>query len=126
MNDDIKTLLTQILGVINYEDDKDEFINKYINIINNQTFFNLIQSLPQDKQEEIENKLTQAKDDKEKTQEVFKEYFSVEQIEKSIKNSSKDIMTKYLGAISNTLSDVQSQNLIQLIEKYKPQTPTIS
>ena len=126
MNDDIKTLLTQILGVINYEDDKDEFINKYINIINNQTFFNLIQSLPQDKQEEIKNKFTQAKNDKEKAQEVFKEYFSKEQIEESIKNSSKDIMTKYLEAISNTLSDVQSQNLIQLIEKYKPQTPTIS
>lgn len=126
MDQDLKLLISSLLDAINYTDNKETFTNKYLDIIYSQAVLNLIQSLSKEKQEEIKNKLSQNKDDKAKMIQILNEYFSHEQIEEVLTNSSKEEMISYIESIRSSLSDTQKQNLIQLIEKYKPQNQSSS
>lgn len=124
MNNDYKVTLSKILEAIEYSENKNAFIEEFVKNINIQALLNLITTISSDKQEQLKSQLLQNKDNKEKVAEIFKEHFPEEKIEESVKNVAKETMTKYIEVISDTLTDIQKQNLIQIAENLKPTIKT--
>jgi hypothetical protein len=115
---DYKSILLDMLGAINYTEDKEKFIAKFTNNIQLQSLKNLVQALSATKLKEIKNKLSSASNDQQKVSEILKSYFTEEQMQQALKNAAKDAVSNYITAINNTLSDTQRESLIYVLEKY--------
>ncbi|MBI2613617.1 MAG: hypothetical protein HYW62_02500 [Candidatus Levybacteria bacterium] len=113
-------ILLKILEIIGYSDDKDAFVDEFLKNVQMQSVIDLIQSLPQDKQSEIKEKLAQIQNDQNKASDLLKAYFTEEQIQEALKNSSKKAMEEYIKAINPTLSSAQKNNLITFSQQINP------
>jgi hypothetical protein len=123
---DFKTILLEILTIINYTDDKEAFIAEFIKNLQVQSVQDLIQALPADKLEAIKTQLSAVSNDPQKASEVMKSYFSEEQLRESVKNVARSAVSDYLTAIDNTLSDALRENLTKALEKYSSSQPASS
>jgi hypothetical protein len=123
---DLKTILLDILTAIGYNEDKEVFIEKFIKNIELQSFMDLMQGLPQNKQEELEGQLATVSNDPKKILQTSKGYFSEEQLQQTLQNVTKDAVSNYITAISDTLSDGQRENLTQILKKYSSSQPVPS
>ncbi len=124
MNDP-KEIILKVLEIIGYSNDKEKFTAGFLQSIDAQSLLNLINSLPSDKQEEARQKLAGVQDPK-AAGELLKPYFSKEQIISSLQNSAKNMMTEYIKAIENTLSEEQKTNLANYFQELsQPTAPTV-
>jgi len=114
--DDYKNILNKILEVINYSEDKNVFVSEFIKNVQLQSLIDLLKTLPADKQEEIKNQLSANPDNQEKISEILKNFFSQDQMQESLKNASKEAISKYIQSISSTLSASQKTNLTRVLE----------
>ena len=108
---DPKQILLRILDIIGYAEDKDKFATEFIQNVSLQSLLDLFNNLPQDKKSQISQNIASAGNDPQKLGEALKNYFTKQQIEEAIQNSSKNAVTEYIKAIDPTLSDSQKQNL---------------
>lgn len=116
MAKDPKTILFQILDIIGYTDDKESFADKFIKSIYLQSFNDLFQTLPPEKQSEIQKQITEKSENPEKVIETLKGYFSETQIQEAIKNAAYEGLTQYINAIKDTLSADQKRDLGQAFQ----------
>jgi hypothetical protein len=123
---DFKAILLDILTAIGYSEDKEAFIEKFIKNVEFQSLMGLMQQLPQNKQEEIENQLLTILNDPQKVSETLKGVFSEEQIQQSLENATKDAVLNYITTVNDTLSVAQRENLTQTLERYSPSQPVPS
>lgn len=115
MNNDRDTVL-RILEAIDYSDDKEAFVDEFLKNVQQQAFINLVQALPQDKQEEIKNEFAT------ENPEIVKKYFTEEQIQQSLEDTSKNAVMEWLQTINPTLADAQRQKLVDLSQELNPPT----
>jgi len=124
MNEDFKNILIKILETINYSEDKDEFVAEFLKNIQLESLLDLINTLPSNKQEDIKNQLSKSSDNQKKVAEILEIYFLQDQIQQSLENVSKNAVIKYIQTISQTLSDSQRANLIEVLESFSSHSPT--
>ena len=110
--EDPRKILLRILDIIGYSEDKEKFATEFLQNVSTQSLLDLITSLPQDKQEEIKQKISTLQNDPKATGDMIKTYFTEQQIENALQNSSKNAVIEYIKAIANTLSEEQKANLI--------------
>src|SRR5437762_12184364 len=106
----MKDKILQILEAIDYEDDREEFVNKFINIIQIEIITHLLHALPQDQQDKIENDFAEDPDP-EKFIQLFKAQLTEEQMQKETEEATQSIMTGFINSIAPTLSPEQKQKV---------------
>jgi hypothetical protein len=117
----VNDVILKILEAIEYVDDKEAFVKKFMNSVSLQAFIDLTQTLPQDKQEELKKAIIAAGEDAQKINDIVKNYFSEEQINNARENAAKNAVTGWMQAVDPTLSDSQRQKLIDLSKQFVPQ-----
>jgi hypothetical protein len=121
-NDPINTF-NHILELIGYEDNKEEFVKEFFELCQKQTVLDLVKSLPEEKQNELKEKLSVQLDsskannvsavlDQLKTlPDGANEYFTEEQrvaaFQKAVENGFKN----YLSEVMPTLSEEKKSEL---------------
>ena len=110
MNDP-KAILLRILDIIGYSDDKEKYATEFLQNVSLQALLDLINTLPQDKKDQLQEKIAQIGNDTTKMQEELKAYFTDSQLEQAIENSAKNAVTEYMKAIDPTLSETQRTNI---------------
>ena len=110
MNDP-KQIILKVLDIIGYTNDRDKFAAEFLQNVSLQALLDLFNTLPQDKKDQLQQKLTDIGSDAVKMQEELKNYFAQAQLEQAIENSAKNAVTEYIKTIDPTLSDSQKQNL---------------
>lgn len=126
MNDP-KAILLRILDIIGYSEDKEKFATEFLQNVSAQAFLDLFNTLPQDKKDQLQQKITRVGNDPAKMQEELKAYFTDTQLEQAIENSSKTAVTEYIKTIDPTLSDPQKRNLTNYFgEISKNASPTVA
>ncbi len=113
-------ILLKILEIIGYSENKEAFVDEFLKNVQMQSVIDLIQSLPQDKQSEIKDQFSKIQNDQNKASDLLKSYFTEEQIQEALKNSSKTAMEEYIKAINPTLSSTQKNNLITFSQQLNP------
>lgn len=108
---DPKQILIKILEIIGYSEDKDKFATEFLQNVSLQSLLDLFNTLAQDKKDQMQKDVSLAGNDPQKLQEILKNYFTEEQINNALQNSSKNAVTEYIKTIEPTLSDVQKQSL---------------
>lgn len=108
---DPKTLLIKILTVIGYEEDKDQFADRFLQNIRLQSLVDLLSTLPADRQEEVKAGLVSAADNPEALAKTVTAYFPETQLREALEEAAKESITAYLQRISPTLSPVQREAL---------------
>lgn len=122
MNDP-KVTLHKILDIIGYSEDREKFSTEFLQNVSAQALLDLFNTLPQDKKDQLQQKITSLGNDTVKMQEELKVYFTEEQIQQAIENSAKNAMQEYIKTIQPTLSDSQKQNLTNYFSEItKPAT----
>ena len=110
MNDP-KAILLRILDIIGYSEDKEKFATEFFQNVSLQALLDLLNTLPQDKKDQLQQKIASLGSDAAKVQGELKAYFTDSQLEQAIENSAQNAVTEYMKAIDPTLSDSQKQNL---------------
>lgn len=113
MDQSPKTILLQILDLIEYRDDKELFAQKFFNLVAQETLGTLVSSLPEDKKKVAEDQLIDEKDAA-KVQQSFQSTFSQEQIYAAVANVTKHAFQKYVKAIFPVLTATQKQKVQEL------------
>lgn len=108
---DAKAVLLKILDIIGYSDDKEKFVAEFLQNVNLQALSDLFNTLPQDKKDQLQLKITSIGNNAAQMQEELKNYFTADQLSQAIENSAKNAVTEYIKTIEPTLSDLQKQNL---------------
>lgn len=114
---ELRGVLLKILEVINYTEDKEGFTKEFEKNIKIQTIFDLVRSLPNEKQDELKKRLIEVDDNPEKTVEILKEYFSADKIQEEIENITKNSFSEYIETILPTLSASQTDSLQKILEE---------
>lgn len=108
-----RELFLQVLEIIGYSDDREEFTNKFFQLCEQQAIVNLVKSLPQDKQTDPDpNNL------------LLKKYFTQEQVATNLQEATRETFNSYLQTVIPTLNNKQKTDLEtylkSLSEKYPP------
>src|SRR3989344_1658092 len=106
-----KAILLRILDIIGYSEDKEKFATEFFQNVSLQALLDLFNTLPQDKKDQLQQKIASLGSDAAKVQGELKAYFTDSQLEQAIENSAQNAVTEYMKAIDPTLSDSQKQNL---------------
>lgn len=112
--DNAKTTLFKILEIIDYQDNKEKFVEEFLKNLQLQSFLDLMQALPEDKRPEIEKQLQNASNNPGELASKIKTYFNEEQLKKSLENTTKNALANYIQAIQSSLSVMQKDNLAKL------------
>ena len=122
---DPKAILLRILEIIGYSEDKEKFATEFLQNVSMQSLLDLITSLPSDKQEEVKQKISTLQNDPKAIGDMIKLYFTEQQIEDALQNSSKNAVAEYIKAIANTLSEEQKTNLANYSQELNQSTQAV-
>lgn len=92
----IREIILNILEVINFDGDREEFVNEFIKNVELQATASLFHTLVPGKLEEFKKQAAENSADQEKLAEIMKNYFSVEQMEKAMEDSSKKAIAEWM------------------------------
>lgn len=109
--DDIKLLLNNFLEIINYPDNREDFINKFISNSYLESVEVELTKLPADKQVEVNNQLKIAVTFHE-LQKIVNENFDQKEFEETLKLTTQKLFTEYLQLIDADLSEEQKNKLV--------------
>jgi len=100
---DLRQILTHVLTIIGYTDDKTRFINDFISLCQKQASASLVAALPQETQEALAGTAPDSIE--------LRHYFSDEAVEQAIKQATQTYFQSYLQTVAPTLSNEQRTNL---------------
>ena len=115
-----RSILLRILDIIGYTEDKDKFATEFLQNVSLQALLDLFNTLPQDKKDQLQQKIAQVGQDAAKMREELKVYFTEPQLEQAIENSAKNAVTEYIKTIEPTLSDPQKTALTTYFSEIAP------
>lgn len=115
---DLKSFLNNFLEIINYTDDRDEFVNKLIQAIYSETLETLIQTLPQDRQLIIKQSFESAKTP-DLLQQAVNTTFDQKLFNDTFQKTSQKLFTEYLETIDEALTEDQKMRLKQYSSSLK-------
>jgi uncharacterized protein YccT (UPF0319 family) len=114
MNTSLQELLFKIINIIDYRDNKENFVNEFVIATKQHALSDLINALPGDKQTEINQTLSANVNNQEKIIETIKTTFTEEQRKLAFEKAAKDAITGLIQSVNGTLSSVQKQKLAEL------------
>lgn len=120
MNNNYKLILLKLLDAIDYADDKDAFVTEFMHVISTQALVNLLQTLPEDKQQEADKNIASA-EGQENFNKAVSEYFADEQVAKAVDEASQKAILEWLRSLHNTLNDEQRKKLVELSNELQTQ-----
>lgn len=104
MKNDALNIITRVLDIIGYTDDKEKFGTDFLNLCRQQAIINLLDSVP-DQQRSVLIKNLSAKKKPDEIEKVLEDYFDKKQqnkaLEKAVENGFKD----YINELEPNLSD---------------------
>ncbi len=117
--DEIRNFLKKILDLISYSDNKDAFIDKFIDVCHQQTLLSLINELPPEKKAQF---VQQTKDNSnpEQINSVIKDYFSDDQYNQALTKTANEGFKAFLEEVSQSLSQTQKDQLTEFLATQKP------
>lgn len=105
-----QAILTQILTIIDYPDDKQAFIDDFSDLCIKKGLEIATQSLSDAKKEELVKKIKDITDQKIAT-EIIGQYVPVDDYEKAVGKAATDFFENFLETIDEDLTDAQSDAL---------------
>ena len=111
---DPKTKLLELLDLIGYQDNKEEYIDSFFRLCEQQAFVDFFNTLPKDKQEAF----IQIKDDKDKQKQLITEYISSLDYRRSLEQATQKLFSSFLDKVIPTLSPAQVNDLRAFIQRY--------
>jgi len=118
MNSNPKQIILQVLEIIGYEGDKSKYANDFLSLCLQKAFMSLVQELPQDKQDQLTQRMSLTTPDK--MEALLLEYFPKEKFENAVKEASRSTFEEYLQTIIPTLNEEQSNKLEQYFSSQAP------
>ena len=112
-----KEFLTQVLDIINYPDNKNEYIKEFEERVQLETVLNLVESLSDEKRDEIFDTFVEEKDALSKTEGILLEYFTKEQTETEFHKTLLSNIDQLLIELRSSLTDNQKDKISALLEK---------
>jgi predicted solute-binding protein len=114
-----RDILLKILEAIDYRDNREAFADEFIQNTHLLALVNLVKSLPDEKQTEVKQQLSESQDNPEKISAILNEYFSQEELPKALENAAKDAVIRYIQTITPTLSQNQKEKLFHVMEEVR-------
>ncbi len=108
-----REILLKILEILEYEDDREAFVNAFLVNIQLQALNILLAGVSSEKKIKIEKEITSDSPDK---YQVLQNHFTQEQIEKALNESADISVREYIESIDEKLTDDQQQGLVVYIE----------
>jgi hypothetical protein len=116
---DPREILSKILEIIDYPNDKDAFINQFIITCKKQAVLDLISSLDPQKQDQLKDALSTPSTEIEITQ-IFQLFFSDQDYQDALTNASENTLKKLLEMILPDLNPKQRAELKELLSSLLP------
>lgn len=111
----LKQILSTILDIVEFQDDKNAFINQFIETVYAAVLVKLVESLPEDKRKQFQTDVN-GKLEIENIQTLVKNYFSEQQIFDANKDAVAETITDFLESISPELNDEKRTRLDTYLE----------
>lgn len=125
MNQNPRELFLEVLNIIGYSDDREEFTNQFFQLCEQQAIVNLVKSLPQDKQATLQaESAKQTNPDPNNL--LLKKYFTQEQIATNLEEATKVTFNSYLQTIIPTLNDKQKTELETYLKSLSEKQPQLA
>lgn len=121
MDDQAKSIILKTLDIIGYEDDKEDFANKYVDGCYKKTIAGLLETLPKEKQDELTGSIT-SDSSPEQIKDILLKYFSQEQFTEALEKAVGDSFKEYIDSVTLTLSDSQKTELNSYLVSLSQQT----
>jgi hypothetical protein len=107
---EIRKILTTILEIIDYPENKEEFINKLTSSICLETLNQLLVSLPEEKQTQIKDQLKNIQT-ADAFEQIINSNFDQNLFQETVKITTQKIFTEYLQTIEDVLTEEQKIKL---------------
>ena len=109
MKNKAKDILLKILEIIDYQKNKSEFANKFLDMIYKQAFLKVIENLPDNKKLNLDNEIKNKNLDK--SMEILLNYVSKEDFEETVERVALEMFIDYIQKIMPTLTDEKKSKL---------------
>ena len=111
MQQSIQSILTQVLTIINYPEDKrQEFIIEFGDMCISKALASVTQPLSDDKKAELVNKIKDVENPSE-AEKIIGEYVSIDDYQKAIEQSTSELFENFLETIEPDLTEEQADAL---------------
>jgi hypothetical protein len=110
MTTDPTVILTDILDIVNYSQDKETFINQFSETCMKKGYSDIENLLSEDKKVELASALLEKQTEGD-LQKIICEFISEDQYKKAIQRATGDLLFDFLQSIEPTLTPEQSNNL---------------
>lgn len=101
-----KDALSDLLEIINYQGDREKFVDEFLNLNQKEALVNLIEKLPEETKMELENSSDPL---------LLEKYISKEEIAEEYTKVSAKALAKFIEAVSSTLNDTQKDKISNLL-----------
>lgn len=118
MNNNPALILTKVLSIIEYKDDKKIFIREFLILCLQQTIIELIKNLPKEQQSSLNKELLNQKD-KEIISRVAQKYFPDGQFNNRLLIVTQKLFTDYIETVIPVLSGNQKNSLLFYLSSIK-------
>ena len=119
MNNDPKKIISELLEIIGYTDDKESYVNSFIEICYQKALLDLIVKLSEEKQQQLNQRLSLTPVDEKRK--LYEEYFPKEEIDEAIENAGKETFEEFIKSVEPTLNDDQRNKLGDYLNSLSPQ-----
>ena len=107
-------VLYKILEIIDYKNNKEAFVQKFLTICKQEAIYNCLDNLPQGIQEQIKKEIQNLSVDE--CIKVLQKHISQEQFQKELQSTSNNTLKEYVTSIAYTLSKGQKEKLKAFVE----------
>lgn len=115
VNQTSRDVLLQVLNIIGYSDNKEEFISKFLQLCEQQALINMINSLPEDRRSSLESALSK-QNSPENITAILDKYLSKKDLAQAVQKATEDTFKSYLQSVIPTLSNSQRKDLDSLLK----------
>lgn len=115
----LRTFLEKVLEAIEYKNDKLKFITEFEKNIQSLYLLDLIDSLPDDKNQELTKQLTETENNQDNIKTLLNNFFTPDQIRKSIENTTTNTINEYIQTIAPTLTEPQLDHLESVFKEFE-------
>lgn len=114
MNTNPKEILIEVLNIIGYSEDKNIFVDKFIELCVQQALTKLIIDLTEEQQKSLKEEL-QNKTDFQEIVIIIQKYINPQKTEEILKQTSSNLFEDYLKTIMPELNKEQSEKLTKYL-----------
>ena len=109
MQPNLAHILTKVLDIIDYQNDKQQFVEKFSQLCIEKTFVAALETLTDEQKQAVAEAI--AKEDKELATTKFQEYLGKEKYLEILDTTIEDTFAEYLQSLSSTLSEEQKSEI---------------